>query len=91
MLDYSENCIGFGQTSEGTLHEFEDGRKAAIAKFGLFELEIGWEKAVGDIARAVFDPMCNVTSTSKSPGARFELATNGLTVHCSTTELTRNK
>ncbi len=27
---------------------------------------------------------------TKSPGARFELATNGLTVHCSTTELTRN-
>jgi hypothetical protein len=27
----------------------------------------------------------------KTPGARFELATNGLTVHCSTTELTRIK
>lgn len=27
----------------------------------------------------------------ETPGARFELATNGLTVHCSTAELTRNK
>lgn len=26
----------------------------------------------------------------KTPDARFELATNGLTVHCSTTELIRN-
>ncbi len=25
-----------------------------------------------------------------TPDARFELATNGLTVHCSTTELIRN-
>ncbi len=25
----------------------------------------------------------------RTPGARFELATNGLTVHCSTAELTR--
>lgn len=27
----------------------------------------------------------------KTPDARFELATNGLTVHCSTAELIRNK
>ena len=27
----------------------------------------------------------------ETPGARLELATNGLTVHCSTTELTRNR
>ncbi len=27
----------------------------------------------------------------RSPGARFELATNGLTVRCSTAELTRNR
>ena len=28
--------------------------------------------------------------SQNTPGARFELATNGLTVHCSTAELTRN-
>lgn len=33
--------------------------------------------------------MRSVASTNESPDARFELATNGLTVHCSTAELIR--
>ena len=42
--------------------------------------------------REPFLPLINnATSTSRSPDARFELATNGLTVHCSTAELTRNR
>ena len=35
--------------------------------------------------------MCNVTSISESPEEGFEPTTNGLTVHCSTAELFRNK
>lgn len=43
----------------------EKQQQPATTRFALFELEIGWEKVVSDIARAV--PMCNVISTSKSP------------------------
>ena len=41
--------------------------------------------------KAVFNPMCNVSSTIESPDVGFEPTTNGLTVHCSTAELIRNK
>ena len=41
--------------------------KTATSEFRLFELEIGWEKAVGNTARTLFDPHCSVTSTSESP------------------------
>ena len=65
------------------------GEKQQLLNFVSSNFEIGWEKAVGNTARTFFDPHCSVTPTSESPGARFELATNGLTVHCSTAELTR--
>jgi hypothetical protein len=80
MPHYGKNCIGSSKASEGNLHEFEIERKTAIVEFSLFELEIRWEKPVGNTARAVFDPTSNVTSTSKSPDEGFEPTTNGLTV-----------
>ena len=38
-----------------------------------------------------FHDSSSVTSTSETPDAGFEPTTNGLTVHCSTAELIRNK
>ena len=38
-----------------------------------------------------FEPILDPNFYRKTPDARFELATNGLTVRCSTAELIRNK
>lgn len=40
--------------------------------------------------REFFDTHASITTFDETPDARFELATNGLTVHCSTAELIRN-
>ncbi len=44
------------------------------------------KKAVSANAKTASRAYCK-----RSPDARFELATNGLTVHCSTAELIRNR
>lgn len=75
MSAHRKDSIGFGEKGEETLHEFEIEGKTAIVEFRLFELEIGWQNAVCNTVRTVFDDPSGVTSTRKSPDAGLEQAT----------------